>query len=61
MDHYDVDEERVYLTGVSCGAIGAWDYLGAHRAEIVAGAVLIAGHTSDAFEQAGCALGRVPI
>src|ERR671918_1095703 len=61
MDHYDVDEDRVYLTGVSCGAIGAWEYLGAHVDETVAGAVLIAGHASDAFERASCALGRVPI
>ena len=61
MDHYEVDEDRVYLTGVSCGAIGVWDYLGAHVDEIVAGAVLIAGHTSDAFAQAGCELGRVAI
>jgi predicted peptidase len=61
MDHYDVDEGRVYLTGISCGAIGSWDYLGAHGDEVVAGAVLIAGHANDAFAQAGCALGRVPI
>lgn len=61
IDHYDVDENRVYLTGVSCGAIGAWDYLGAHGDEIVAGAVLISGRANDAFAQAGCALGRVPI
>ena len=32
MKHYDVDPLRVYLTGLSCGAIGAWDYLAAaHR------------------------------
>ena len=61
MAHYDVDESRVYLTGVSCGAIGAWDYLAAHEDETVAGAVLVSGHASDAFAQAGCALGRVPI
>ena len=61
MNHYDVDEDRVYLTGVSCGAIGAWDYLGSHVDEVVAGALLIAGHANDAFAQAGCALGRVPI
>lgn len=51
----------MYLTGVSCGATGAWDYLSAHRDEVVAGAVLIAGQASDAFAEAGCALGRVPI
>lgn len=26
IDNYDVDVDRVYLTGISCGAIGAWDY-----------------------------------
>lgn len=34
LDQYDVDEERVYLTGVSCGAIGAWDYLGDHGDDV---------------------------
>lgn len=61
MNRYDVDQDRVYLTGISCGAIGAWDYLGSHLDEVIAGAVLIAGHTSDAFAEAGCALGRVPV
>jgi predicted peptidase len=61
LDHYDVEQARVYLTGVSCGAIGAWDYLAAHTDELVAGAVLIAGHATEAFAQAGCALGRVPV
>lgn len=61
LDHYDVDEARVYLTGVSCGAIGAWDYLGDHVDEVVAGAVLIAGHTADALDRARCPLGRVPV
>jgi predicted peptidase len=61
MSQYDVDEDRVYLTGVSCGAIGGWNHLGAHVDAVVAGAVLISGHTSNAFDQKGCALGRVPI
>src|SRR5688500_16949269 len=61
IDRYDVDEGRVYLTGVSCGAIGAWAYLGADLDEIVAGAVLISGQARDAIAEAGCALGRVPI
>lgn len=61
MKHYDVDEDRVYLTGLSCGAIGAWEYLGAHVDEAVAAAVLIAGDGAYAVAQAGCALGRVPI
>ena len=59
--HYDVDPTRVYLSGLSCGAIGAWEYLGAHTDEVVAGAVLIAGDGRGAFARAGCALGRVAI
>jgi predicted peptidase len=59
--HYDVDTRRVYLTGVSCGATGAWDYLAAHGDETVAAAVLIAGRATEAFATAGCALGRVPV
>jgi hypothetical protein len=30
------------------------NHLGAHVDEVVAGAVLIASHTSDAFAHAGC-------
>jgi predicted peptidase len=61
IDNYDVDEERVYLTGISCGAIGAWDYLAVNGDGVVAAAVLIASHAEDAFAKAGCALGEVPI
>jgi predicted peptidase len=59
--HYAVDRRRVYLTGVSCGAIGAWEYLGAHTDQVVAGAVLIAGDGNRAVGRADCALGRVAI
>lgn len=61
MDAYEVDEDRVYLTGISCGAIGAWDYIAVNGDDVVAAAVLIAGHAEDAFTKAGCALGEVPI
>jgi hypothetical protein len=59
--HYQVDPGRVYLTGLSCGAVGAWNYLGAHTNEVVAAAVLIAGIGYGAVDQAGCGLGSVPI
>src|SRR5690606_9342484 len=58
-DHYDIDEHRVYLTGQSCGAIGAWQYLAQHLAEMVAAAVLRACAGRDAVAGAGCELGRV--
>lgn len=62
MDHYEVDPARVYLTGLSCGAIGSWDYFAAHGDEVVAAAVLISGHAERALEEAGCApLTEVPV
>ncbi|HYP86618.1 MAG TPA: hypothetical protein VEQ59_00655 [Polyangiaceae bacterium] len=61
LDHYDVDPKRVYLTGLSCGAIGSWGYLGDHTDEAVAAAVLVCGDGRSAFAKAGCALGKVPI
>ena len=60
-EHYDVDPKRVYLTGLSCGAIGGWDYLGQHTDETVAAAVLVCGDGRQAFQFAGCDLGKVPI
>jgi len=61
LKHYDVDPKRVYLTGLSCGAIGLWNYLAEHGDEVVAAAVPIAGYGIAAVEQAGCDLARVPI
>ncbi len=60
-DNYDIDPKRVYLTGLSCGAIGSWNYLGEHSNETVAAAVLICGDGRPAFTKAGCNLGKVPI
>lgn len=59
--HYEVDLARVYLTGLSCGAIGSWNYLGDHTNEVVAAAVLVCGDGRLAFGKARCTLGRVPI
>jgi predicted peptidase len=59
--NYEVDDTRVYLTGLSCGAIGSWQYLGDHLDEAVAAAVLVCGDGRSAFAKAGCSLGRVPI
>jgi poly(3-hydroxybutyrate) depolymerase len=65
--HYKIDAKRVYLTGLSCGAIGSWDYLAAHEGAVVAAAVLLAGNPGDptqassAWKRAGCALGTAAI
>jgi predicted peptidase len=61
MKRYDVDPTRVYLTGYSCGAIGAWNYLALNTDEVLAGAVPIAGDGRAALSFAGCDLGKVPI
>lgn len=61
MSSYEVDPARIYLTGLSCGAIGSWGYLGAHRAEQVVAAVLIAGDGRGAWSSAMCGLGDVAI
>jgi len=61
-NHYEIDAAHVYLTGISCGAIGVWDYLAAHGGEAVAAAVPISGHAEWALEEAGCApLVEVPV
>lgn len=61
MAEYDVDPARIYLTGLSCGAIGSWNYLRADGGDVVAAAVLIAGDGRSAWNGAGCDLGEVAI
>ena len=58
---YRVDAKRVYLTGLSCGANAAWDYLGTYAGQRVAAAVLLAGNPGAAWVRAGCELGGVAI
>ncbi len=58
---YNVDPSRIYLTGLSCGAIGLWHYLREHGNETIAAAVPIAGYGVDAFQKLGCELGKTPI
>jgi len=65
--HYDVDPKRVYLSGLSCGAIGSFAYLAEHRASVVAAAVLLSGdpgiptNAGSAWQRAGCALGELAL
>lgn len=58
---YDVDPQRVYLTGISCGAFGLWEYLADNGGEQVAAAVPIAGEGRPAWDSGGCALGEVAL
>jgi predicted esterase len=60
--NYNVDPTHVYITGLSCGAFGVWEYLGYYGGDNkVAAAVPIAGEGRPAFARAGCALGDTPL
>ncbi|MBL8953723.1 MAG: hypothetical protein JNK82_23310 [Myxococcaceae bacterium] len=64
---YDVDPKRLYLTGLSCGAIGSWNYVGNNLDAQIAAAVLICGdpgnptNASSVWGRHMCNLGRLPI
>ena len=59
--NYDVDPERVYLTGLSCGGFATFEYIAEHGASQVAAAVPIAGEGRPAWNTVGCDLGEVAI
>ena len=58
---YDVDPDRVYLTGLSCGATAAWEYVAEYGGTQIAAMVPIAGEGRPAWEAAMCSLGEVAI
>ena len=62
VDEYNVDSTHLYLTGLSCGAIGVANYL---RVNVdttpVAAAVVISGDLRSAWNQKSCDLGRVAL
>lgn len=58
---YDVDPDRVYLTGLSCGAFGAWEYVAEYGNTQIAAMVPIAGEGRPAWDAAMCSLGEVGI
>jgi len=59
--NYHIDPKRVYLTGLSCGAIGGWSYLGKYTSTEVAAAVLISGAGKGAWNAKGCELAKTAI
>jgi predicted esterase len=61
LTQYDIDPARVYLTGLSCGALASWNYIAVDRASQVAAAVLVAGDGRPAWNVAGCGLATVAI
>ena len=58
---YAIDVQHVYVTGISCGAISSWNYLGSYGSTQVAAAVLIAGDGRPAWATAGCGLAAASI
>lgn len=61
MANYTIDAKRVYLTGLSCGAIGSFGYLAQELDSQIAAFVPIAGNGIDAWNSRMCDLGKVPI
>lgn len=62
VDRYQIDESRIYLTGISCGAIGVWDYVASANGGRVAAAVPIVGHPGYAMDRFGCGIAtRTPL
>jgi hypothetical protein len=59
--NYDIDTRYVYLTGLSCGAIGSWSYLAQNLDSQIAALVPIAGDGKGAWNNQGCELARVAI
>ncbi len=62
VDNYNVDPARVYITGLSCGAYGIWEYLGKYAGAVkAAAAVPIAGDGRPGNRSDYCALGATPL
>lgn len=56
LEAYDVDPTRVFLTGLSCGGVGVWEYLAQGEGPAVRGAVPIATDGRPSWDAAGCDL-----
>jgi predicted esterase len=62
VSHYNVDPSRVYLTGLSCGAYGIWEYLRAYAGTVQAAATVpIAGDGRPAWSPSYCGLEETPL
>jgi len=59
---YNVDPSRVYVTGLSCGAYGIWEYLAKYHANLkIAASVPIAGDGRPGSSSDYCQLDARPI
>ena len=62
IEYYNVDPQRIYLTGLSCGGIGTWEYLRTSFDDgLLAAAVPICGNGIATWETHQCDLGSLPI
>ncbi len=59
--NYHIDPKRIYMTALSCGAIGGWSYLGKYTNTKVAAAVLISGAGKGAWNAQKCNLAKTAI
>ncbi|MFL5719586.1 MAG: hypothetical protein ACJ778_03805 [Chloroflexota bacterium] len=60
--HYNVDPARVYVTGLSCGAFGIWEYLAKYHSDLkVAAAIPIAGDGRPGSSGHYCDLAAAPL
>ncbi len=51
----------MYITGLSCGAFGVWEYLAKYHGQQVAAAVPIAGDGRPGSSADYCSLGATPL
>ena len=58
LTHYSVDSSRVYLSGLSCGALGSANYLAKYGGKQVVASVLIAGNATAMWNARKCDLLR---
>ena len=56
-DFYNIDEDRVYVTGLSMGGFGTWDMLARHGARFAAGLPICGGGDASRAKM----LKRIPI
>lgn len=54
MQKYMVDAKRIYLTGLSCGALGSASYFASYGSQQVVASVLISGDASPVWNSLGC-------
>lgn len=58
---YDVDTTRMYLTGLSCGGNGVWNYIGDYlSSDGIAAAIPIASDARQAIRHLNCMIAGMP-